>query len=164
MRGVTRRDRVLTLAIGMVAGITLAIASVPPAGAATGPRWRVLFRAHQTLTQTAAIGPRDAWAAGSSSSGLYAVHWNGSAWRQVTVPGGRGFQPYQVAATNSSNVWIIGAVLKTDQPEALIDSSGTWHAMTLPAGTVTYGVTVLSSTDAWGLDGDPICSGTPVEC
>jgi hypothetical protein len=164
MRGLTRRCRMVATAAGVIAGLTLGVAGATPAGAATAPSWRVLFSTHQTLTEITATGARDAWAVGSSNTGLYAVHWNGSRWRQVAVPGGRGFQPFQVEATSSGNVWIIGAVLKTSQPEVLIDSSGRWHTMALPAGTLSYGVTMLSSTDAWGLDGASDCSGDPAVC
>lgn len=164
MHGLTRRGRLLATAVGVVLGISLGVAGVAPAGASSAPSWRVLFSSRQTLTEITATGPRNAWAVGSSSSGLYAMHWNGSKWRQTTVPGGRGFQPYQVEATSSGNVWIIGAVLKTDQPEALIESSGTWRTMALPPGTTYGGVAVLGSTDAWGLDGSGTCSGDPVEC
>ncbi len=151
------------LALGTCLGVALAVAMAGPAMASSTPRWQVVYTTRASLIAVTANGPRVAWAVGSSSIGLYTLRWNGSRWRGVTVPGGRGFVPNQVTAIGAADVWILGATA-ANQPEALISGPAGWHTLRLPVGTVYGGVAVLSSTDAWGLNGADTCTGQPVVC
>jgi hypothetical protein len=144
---------VVGASLGLVLGLA-GTASSWAAGAATAPRWHVMQSVPRPRVEMSAVsssGRRNAWAVADAAAGLYALHWDGSRWRHVGVPGWRGFQPFQVTAV-AGGVWIVGQTAN-NQPEALIKDAGGWRALPLPASTVPYQVTVLSTSEAWGLTG-----------
>jgi hypothetical protein len=70
--------------------------------------------ARNDLIGVAAISNRAAWAVGatdvrSAASGTFAVHWNGTAWKQTPVPNPPGGTDlFGVAATSERNAWAVG--------------------------------------------------------
>lgn len=142
-------------------GVALAAVMSPgvAAWAAPTPRWQAFYTSPHgptDLTGITSIGPKNAWASGDDSAGLYLVHWNGSRWRPVTVPDGRGFspQPGGIQVTSANNVWVFGTT-RRGQPEALVSDGHSWHLVPLP----TDFATVLSSSDVWGIGAGGGCTG-----
>jgi hypothetical protein len=126
----------------------------------------VSYRSHSVvadpLESVTAPARNDAWAVGlaslrNGSTRPVILHWNGSAWGTVTIPGTAGFRPDLVASSSPDNVWITGET-GVIQQEVLVWNGHKWTTMSLPQG---FGgpVTVLSSSDAWG-DGEGQCSST----
>jgi hypothetical protein len=81
--------------------------------ASPSPTWsiaKILNENHyDNLLTLAAVGSRDAWAFGQTSSGRpIAVHWNGSAWTGSRIPGA--FAPSGfISATGPGNIWAGGS-------------------------------------------------------
>jgi hypothetical protein len=145
------------------AGLAVGLAAVPAALAATSPHWRVFYtppRSPSQLTVIAAIGRRDAWAAGSNNAGLYVVHWNGADWRRVDVPGGRNFVPTGIQATSANDVWISGS--GGTEPAAMVYNGTAWDPVNLPEPSYAYAV--VSSTDVWGIRGGSCTAGARPQC
>ncbi len=82
--------------LGVLAGAAcLAVSWAVPSQAAGSPGWRVVARfasphAAATLNSVAALSSGDAWAVGAAQGTgpgkPLVVHWNGAAWRAVTLP------------------------------------------------------------------------------
>ena len=105
------------------------------------------------------------WAVGSlykqGRSRLLTLHWNGSAWSRVPIstPDGRNAGLLGVTATSPSNAWAVGRYEVNHVARTLIEHwNGTsWTQVPSPSGggpghsTYLWGVTALSSTDAWAV-------------
>jgi hypothetical protein len=112
------------------------------------------------LTGVKVISASDAWAVGDSSNGAQIAHWNGTSWKQVAVP--RLPSPYftdyslaAVSASSPSNVWAVGYGGNNDSI-TLHYNGKSWSrvASPSPGSTYLYGVTVLSSGNAWAVGAD----------
>ena len=115
----------------------------------------------------AAASPGDAWAVGASAGpgGSYdqplVLHWNGTRWRSVTVPGLSGFYLSAVAASSASDVWVFAASADGGSPKAVRWNGSHWATIALPAGSYYPDeAVVLSPTDAWVADPQQPCTGT----
>ena len=97
-----------------------AIAMPRPDDAPPSPPWRAIavpssVRMPAALSDVSASGMRNAWAVGAEHETSLNVgvplilHWNGSRWSKVTVPGltGRG-NLSSVSAPSRRDVWILG--------------------------------------------------------
>jgi hypothetical protein len=115
------------------------------------------------LIDVTATGRHSAWALADSSAGPSLLHWNGSRWGTESVPGGRHFLAQQVQVTPDGSIWVTG-VTRNGLPQAEVQIDGGWRSVAVPPGTV--GVTALSGSDAWGIDGnDYSCTGSaPPAC
>jgi len=105
-----------------------------PASASTATQWRIANvwgSATGHLESIIATAPNSAWAVGTISGGRpMAAHWNGRAWRTVTIPGTKNFDLMQVAASSARNVWVFGQ--GPDAVNAFRYDGAHWHTMTLP--------------------------------
>jgi hypothetical protein len=103
----------VSLALPARPTLTGALVAAATRTASPPPRWsiaKILSEKHyDTLLTLTAVGSRDAWAFGQTSSGRpIAVHWNGSAWTGSRIAGA--FAPPGFAdATGSDNVWAGGS-------------------------------------------------------
>ena len=160
-----------------LAPLATAAASVAPASAGSTNAWRLVYRSQTQgeMTGIAATGRASAWAVGFLQAGpeqqivnqLFVVHWNGTTWRPVTVPGGDGFVATSVEASSARNVWIFG---QNDFPpfnKAVFRYDGAhWHEMaapsyvTPPGGAFSVGgePVVLSASDVWMPTGFSSCT------
>ena len=97
------------------------------------------------------------------------MHWNGTAWRQVTSPGG-GLSG--VAATSARSAWAVGSTTTSTNFKSLILrwNGRAWRQVPSPSvtfgkfGSALEGVAVTSATNAWAVgctDGCPV-GGTPL--
>ena len=105
------------------------------------------------------------WAVGSlykqGRSRLLTLRWNGSAWSRVPIstPDGSNAGLLGVSATSPSNAWAVGRYEVNHVARTLIEHwNGTsWTQVPSPSGggpghsTYLWGVTALSSTDAWAV-------------
>jgi hypothetical protein len=133
--------------------------STGPVGPATLPRLvaRQVFRARMgyanTIVSVEATSRSDAWAVGTSNNGdhprSYVVHWNGRAWRMVSLPVRR-FLATSVQASSEHDVWLFGSAPGAGW-EALRWDGAKWHAVTAPQVDVVRSV-VLGPSDVWVSD------------
>ena len=95
---------------GFFAGAAAAVAVVLAAGPAAASGWTVVPAGQNAwLVSLSADSRSDAWAVGGP--GRFAEHWNGSSWKQATVPDTtfvRGFTLYSVSAASPADAWAIG--------------------------------------------------------
>ena len=142
----------------LVAAAAVVLWAVQPASASSVPHWRVYLTSRADLIDVTATGPHAAWALADNSAGPSLLHWNGSDWRPEPVPGGRRFFADQIEVTPDGSVWVTGSS-RNGQPRAEVRIDGTWHWISVPAGTA--GVVALSGSDAWGIDAnDYSCTGS----
>lgn len=112
--------RALPVAAATVFVAATAGASAPGAAAAAGPGWRIVTVLPLIdLGGLTVLGARDAWLAGDSCADAgcdrYTVivrHWDGTAWRAITVPkAGTGMSDDSSvgaeAASSASNAWVL---------------------------------------------------------
>ncbi|HUJ07327.1 MAG TPA: hypothetical protein VLX31_14555 [Streptosporangiaceae bacterium] len=114
------------------------------------------------LSAVAAASPRDAWAVGDSSPrgtgcacAPLIVHWNGAAWRQVTVTATAGLFPGGVAALSARSAWAAGWTMGGQT--AIFGWDGTrWRRVPSPSpggrsGSELHGVAANSADEAWAV-------------
>jgi hypothetical protein len=150
-------------AVGLA--VVMLSAGAVPAVAASAPSWRTSYISKDTgyddfvLDSVTAVGKKDAWAVGwrngPGTSGAI-LHWNGSKWNEVTIPGSPGSLPV-VGGSSPSNVWVLGFTTH--------GATAAWHwngkAWTsVSTGYRASGVAVISANDAWAVGGDESGKGT----
>jgi hypothetical protein len=155
-------------ALATVAAAVLTVATALPGDAATTAEWRLSSYASSVnggMTSVAAISRTDAWAVGNTSHGTtpvnspYVLHWNGSTWRTVSIPGSNGYVSSIVAASSASNVWVLGTDWNDTLNQKLFRYDGShWHTMSVPEDDNLSTLVVLSATDVW-LTGQISCTG-----
>ena len=111
-----------------------AAARTTPGSASSG--WRVVYqstsRTSNQLYSVAAVSPADAWAVGATAgSGGSAdrplvLHWNGTSWKPVAVPGLSGYYLPAVAASSASDVWLFAASANGGSPKAVRWNGSAW--------------------------------------
>jgi hypothetical protein len=149
------------LGTGVLAVAGAAGAVVLPAGpavAGTGvPERGVPIRGGQLFGVTA-VSANNAWAVGVNvvNGKTIILHWNGTAWTQVTSPtlaGGSAL--YAVAATSASNAWAVGGSNTPPGKTQIVHWNGhTWQQVPSPTpktGGALFGVTAVSANDAWAV-------------
>jgi hypothetical protein len=113
------------------------------------------------LNAVSADSPTDAWAVGEGSTVL---HWNGTAWAKVKIPGVTGIGLSSVDALSPDNVWAVGVTPGTAFATArtlIVHWNGT--AWTKKLGSQIYNtrnvipslssVSMDSATDGWAVGG-----------
>jgi hypothetical protein len=153
------------LAWRVVGSPNLAEAAVPGGEAGEGPAGdEGEERGGSVLADVAALAPDDAWAVGSSHSGLQVEtlveRWDGKEWRIAfsQVVESRGSQFNSVAAVSHDYAWAVGEYLLLDrQTVPLIERwNGSEWGLVAPAPvSATVGtfnsVAALSESDAWAV-------------
>src|SRR5215813_9767491 len=113
--GIIRGRRARVLAGGAISAalvVTLGAAAAP----AAGPRTQAgaITNLRFGLNAVSVLSSSDAWAVGDSATVL---HWNGTSWAPVTIPGlPAGVFLYAVDALSSSDVWATGAASTPEAP------------------------------------------------
>jgi hypothetical protein len=147
------------------AGLALAL-SAGPVQAAGSSGWQVAYRSSSAtadpLSSVTAPSAGDAWAVGVSVSGSTAqpviLHWDGSSWSPVTVPGTSGFRPGLVESSSADDVWVFG--YGSSGPQALVWNGSTWSTVALPASFGGGPAAVVNSTDVWAAASSSCSAGT----
>ena len=155
-------------ALATVGAAVLTVATALPGDAATTAEWRLSSYASSVtggMTSVAAISRTDAWAVGGTNHGAtlvnspYVLHWNGSTWRTVSIPGSNGYYSALVAASSANNVWVLGDDVNDSLNQKLFRYDGShWHTMSVPEGNLST-LVVLSTSDVW-LSGQIGCNGS----
>lgn len=138
-----------------------------------GARWSVVHLPRlpaSFLYGVSAAGPRNAWAVGATYRSNHAgkfvsrwtrpllLHWNGSSWREQSLPLGR--HPVtldKVVATGPSSVWVVSTGQEnsaTGLPSMIEHWNGThWQKIPLPFGRsdALAGFSASASDDAWAV-------------
>jgi hypothetical protein len=158
-------------ALATAGAAALTLATALPGDAATTAEWRLSSYASSVtggMTSVAAISKTDAWAVGSTDHGStlvnspYVLHWNGSTWSTVSIPGSNGYYSWLVAASSASNVWVLGEDVNDSENQKLFHFDGShWHTVSVPEGNLST-LVALSPTDVW-LTGQIGCNG-PAKC
>jgi hypothetical protein len=81
-----------------------------------GKRWMLTTTPNGSLSDIAALSPRDIWAVGykvlppsDEPAGTLIMHWNGLRWLEVNLPTGRNSSLNGVAGTSETDVWAVGS-------------------------------------------------------
>src|SRR5579863_6143378 len=92
--------------------------ALPSAGLATGPRPSsgpakpgLMAGAGEELLHVSAVSASDAWAVGETQatpSRSVILHWNGTAWSKVAIPGPSVNGLVGVSASSADNAWLVG--------------------------------------------------------
>jgi hypothetical protein len=154
----------ITVAAAAAVGIAAAVA---PASAASTNEWRVSYRTSAVggLYSVAALSRTNAWAAGVLYKGQtlinkpYVLHWNGKAWKAVSIPASNGYYSNDIAASSASNVWVLGVDAGNSLHEKMFRWDGAhWHSISVPEVNLGDPV-VLSASHVWA-SGQISCTGT----
>lgn len=156
-----------------VAAVTLSLGLSVSAGAnsaqASTTSWHRVWRswswtANQLFSVTA-VSASNAWAVGHKGDTALVMHWNGSGWSRLTVPGQTGFDAMLVKASAWNNVWVFGTSFGSGTAEILRFDGSAWSNVQLPAGAFANAATVLSPSDVW-IAGPESCtnSGSTTQC
>jgi hypothetical protein len=93
------------------------------------------------VSAVSAVSPTSVWVAGSANGGAYVERFDGTTWREVTMPAGL-FYPTltAVSARSSTDVWAIGreftSATGTTSVQLFLHWDGTvWSAAPSPAGS-----------------------------
>jgi hypothetical protein len=164
--GSVRRARTTTarMLAGAAAGAALILALGAAAPPAAGPRagTGTITNDNFQLNAVSALSSSDAWAVGS---GRRTLHWDGTTWSPVMLPGGSGLLSLSaVDAVSSSDVWAVGSRVKIQTPSppltrTLIEHwDGTaWTRVPSPGPSNTNripdlaSVSMDSATDGWAI-------------
>jgi len=128
---------------------------------------------NQELTGVSGSSAQDAWAVGFYYTGLdksMILHWNGTAWKQVTSPnpGSQGTFLYGVRTTSASDAWAVGSAFNGSADKTLIvhwDGSA-WKQVASPnPGGATENndlssVAATTATNAWAVGSYDTGQGT----
>jgi hypothetical protein len=153
------RGRVMLGVVTAMATVGLSVfGAVGSAQAATNTQWNVAYKGHAAgLYDVTAISKTDAWAVGTTGSGIgqrpQFMHWDGKAWSVYGIHNITKFSPMSVKATAANNVWAFGYNDGDidDNPYALIFNGSSWRSMKLPEGFDPAQAVVGSSTNVWGV-------------
>jgi hypothetical protein len=129
------------------------------------PSWHRVYTApsEYEIQGITAPGRADAWAYGDVYNSHDAIvrpfylHWNGQAWRAVSIAAAKGFQPEQIGSSSRANVWLFGYTGSgsTTTDAALVYNGTGWRKITAP---FSAGVPdVVSATNVW-VPGDYACA------
>ncbi len=160
------------MVIGAAVTVAAAVAvSAIPAQAASSPGWRKVFtkhygpsRAYSGYEGVVATSAGNAWAFGNADESAattgqdVAAHWNGKAWKTVTLPTAAQGSVTDASASAPGNVWAV-----TLGGEALHFTGSKWTVKEFPgSGTglsELTGVTALSPSNVWVFGGPGFTRG-----
>ena len=141
--------------------------SAIPAQAANTSGWRKVFskhygpsRAYSGYEAVAATSARNAWAMGNTDeSGATggqdaAAHWNGKAWKPVTLPAAAQGYVAEASAPAPGNVWAV-----TYLGAALHYNGSKWTARQFPGTGELTGVTAFGPANVWVFGGPGAAPG-----
>jgi hypothetical protein len=97
------------------------------------------------LTTTAALAPDNIWAVGG---GGLAFHYDGAAWKQLTVPGGC---VHGIDYLSPSNIWATPAEGQAYMRQYTGGTLTTWTQFPAPSSSGMGGVSMVSETDGWAV-------------
>jgi hypothetical protein len=128
-----------------------AVAASPVAYAAptaATPQWRIAYRSSSgILFGVTALSRTNAWAVGAQ----VILHWQGTRWQPVKVPGITSrYLPTAVAASSPNNVWIFGQGA-TQPGEAHVWNGKAWQTLSLPDSFALRSAAVFSPSNVWSL-------------
>jgi hypothetical protein len=116
------------------------------------------------LSGVSALSPTDAWAVGGFTNSAnvgqtFIVHWNGTAWSQVSSPdpGPKGDRLTSVSAVSPADIWAVGNDITSAsvQKTLIVHWNGTaWSQMKSPSppdsvGASLSSVSAVSGSNAW---------------
>jgi hypothetical protein len=157
--GVMRGGRTRVFASGAVgAAMIVALGAAAPA-AGLQARSAAVTDFKFGLNGVSVLSSSDAWAVGESSTVL---HWNGTSWARVTIPGVTGADLSAVDALSPSNVWAVGLAageVFARENTLIVHWNGTaWKRVPSPGSFDTNNVipslssvSMDSATDGWAV-------------
>jgi hypothetical protein len=121
---------------------------------------------NNTMTAVAGRAPNDVWAVGYSLNLPYGnrirqsmiLHWNGTAWSQVSSPNNGSTYLHDVAVVSGTDAWAVGSG-STGGAFVLRWNGTGWSAAAPPPLSSLSSVTARSSTDVWVAGSD--AAGAP---
>jgi hypothetical protein len=134
-----------------------------------GTRWSfvppVQASFNNELFGVAAVASNDVWAVGGLSTGgtglnrALVEHWDGTAWKVVSIPDPPGTESLRsVAAVSAGDVWAIGTHSPTfnpSRPLAMHWNGSTWSVVPIPTvpgkTTILNDLAVIASNDVWAV-------------
>ena len=154
----------------IVAGVFLRSGGARATSPQTCASWSTVFSPNpsinaNSLRGVAAISASDVWAVGSYASSSTSTdqtlieQWNGKSWNVIPSPNtGHADFLNGIAASSATNVWAVGFYQDSSSYDrTLIEQwNGTsWSIVPSPSpggfGSVLYGVTAISASDAWAV-------------
>ena len=117
--------------------------------------WQPVLTAAQTggavLRGLTALSPDDVWAVGSDQGAPFATHWNGAAWKTVTLPTAAVGGSFNAVSGTATDLWAVG-VASDDSHVLTLHYDGTaWSAV--PDVAVSDGglltVAALAPNNVW---------------
>ncbi len=105
------------------------------------------------LRGVADLSPASAYAVGTDPGVAY--HWDGTAWRTVSLPD-TGFVASSITAVSATDIWLTGSTSAGATAEAMNFNGATWTAVPVqqPGGTnsaVLNAVTAVAANDIWAV-------------
>ncbi len=88
------------------------------------------------LTDVAALSADDVWAVGFSDSGASSLHWDGTAWTELSGARGSGALFTGLAAPSPTDLWVVGKAKGAggyDAPLVERSNGSSWTAVPVPA-------------------------------
>lgn len=156
-------------------GLSTSTATVQYALERDGSTWKTFkLTSSAAVWATAAFSPSDTWAFGmknvATASGYgtpYAVRYNGTAWKRVSLPG----DALGVSPLSATDIWAYGPTTKTlnqTTPDivAMHWNGKSWSTLSVPtytlAGqqTIVQDVIALGRDSLWALESLPVNRGT----
>lgn len=118
---------------------------------AFSPTNKSLFGVH-------AISPSDIWAVGAVGTIL---HWDGQAWRSVSVPAAAGRDLFDVWASGPKDVWVVGASTTVAGGLTLHYDGTAWTSVSNGSTWDLNGIHGLSANEIYAVgDNDPLIGGS----
>jgi hypothetical protein len=125
-----------------------------------GPGSKAKFFA---LRGVADLSPTSAYAIGSDPGVAY--HWDGTAWRTVTLRD-TSFMASSITAVSATDIWLIGSTSAGATAEAMNFNGTTWTVVPLQQPTantaILNGVTAVAANDIWAVGDLRSASGATV--
>lgn len=114
----------------------------------SGGSWHQVTGTGSNIDVASAVSSSDIWAvAGVAGSFNAVLHYNGTAWKQVTSPALAGLQFSHVLAPSAGSVWVTGSAGGTQK---LIHYNGsTWQQVTVPSGVQLTAIAADGQGGLW---------------
>lgn len=143
----------------LVAAAVAAGIVTPGTAQASSAAWYQVYQASVSgsFNQTAAIGKNNIWAVGDTYTTAgktiyrpFVRHFNGHAWRAVTIPHATDSTADWVSASAAGNVWVGGLENSSIATTVAYRWNGAhWARIPIPALTYLQGVTALAPGNVW---------------
>ena len=104
------------------------------------------------LRGVADLGPASAYAIGTDPGVAY--HWDGTAWRTVTLPDA-GFAASSITAVSATDIWLTGSTSAGATAEAVNFNGTAWTVVPMQQPTankpILNGATAVAANDIWAV-------------